>query len=107
MDSSDKLWQGVSIAPKTLVSVKLSLNRQRNLSPIATMPEALVFLIAIIIAIVVFTWLVRIVKVGLRLAIALAVLVLLLQLAFGIGPQELWLQMSRFFQNLGEFLGLR
>ncbi|MCU0570169.1 MAG: hypothetical protein MUF49_26795 [Oculatellaceae cyanobacterium Prado106] len=68
---------------------------------------------SLIVAFLVFAWLVKVVKATIGTAIAVAVVVLALQLFFGIGPQELWQQISQlvgdqvmkwwdnFWQNLG------
>lgn len=57
------------------------------------MPIELIILIAaIIVAWLVFTGLIKIVKVSLKTALAIAAIVLILQIVFGIGPRDLWEQ---------------
>lgn len=53
---------------------------------------------AIVVTFLVFTWLVKVVKATIGTAIAIALLILALQLFFGIGPLQVWQQMSQFFQ---------
>jgi uncharacterized phage infection (PIP) family protein YhgE len=53
---------------------------------------------ALIVTFLVFTWLVKVVKATVGTAIAIALLILALQLFFGIGPMQVWQQVSQFFQ---------
>ncbi|MGI0487915.1 hypothetical protein ACN4EK_20935 [Pantanalinema rosaneae CENA516] len=55
---------------------------------------------AIVISILVFTWLIKIVKATIGTAIVIAAIVLVLQLVFGIGPSQLWEQISQIPQAL-------
>lgn len=54
---------------------------------------------AIAVSILVFTWLIKVVKATISAAITIAVIVLILQLVFGIGPTQLWQPVSQFFQD--------
>ena len=45
---------------------------------------------AILVAWLVFTWLVKVIKVSLKTAFLIAAIVLIVQFAFGISPQKLW-----------------
>ncbi len=45
---------------------------------------------AVIVAWLVFSWLINIVKVSLKTAVSIALIVLVLQFVFGISPQKLW-----------------
>ena len=47
---------------------------------------------ALIVTFLVFTWLIKIVKATISTAISIAIIVLILQLLFGIGPEQLWQQ---------------
>jgi type IV secretory pathway TrbL component len=49
---------------------------------------------AILISLLVFTWLLKIARATFRTAILVALILLVLQLVFGIGPQALWEQMQ-------------
>ena len=51
-----------------------------------------IWIAALIVAFLVFTWLIKIVKATVSTAISIAIIVLILQLLFGIGPQQLWQQ---------------
>ena len=67
------------------------------------MPLELIILIAaIVVAWLVFTWLVKVVKASIATAITIAMIVLVLQLAFGIGPQQLWQQILQLPQTILE-----
>lgn len=55
---------------------------------------------AIVISVLVFTWLIKIVKATIGTAILLAAIVLVLQLVFGIGPSQLWEQISQIPQTV-------
>ncbi|MDX2231343.1 MAG: hypothetical protein NW220_17030 [Leptolyngbyaceae cyanobacterium bins.349] len=55
---------------------------------------------AILVAFLVFTWLVKVVKATIGTAIAIAVLILVLQLLFGIGPMQVWQQVNQVFQAI-------
>ena len=50
----------------------------------------LLLVAAIAITLLVFTWLLKVVRVTITTAITLAAIVLLMQLLFGIGPAQLW-----------------
>lgn len=50
---------------------------------------------AIVITFLVFTWLIKVVKATLSTALTIAAIVLVLQLLFGIGPDQLWAQVSQ------------
>lgn len=58
----------------------------------------IIWIAAIVVAILVFTWLIKIVKATISTAISIAIVVLILQLLFGIGPQELWQQIVQLPQ---------
>ncbi|NJR66609.1 MAG: hypothetical protein HC772_16930 [Leptolyngbyaceae cyanobacterium CRU_2_3] len=55
---------------------------------------------ALIVSILVFAFLVRVLKAAVGTAIAIALIILLLQLAFGIAPPQLWQEMQRLWENL-------
>ena len=63
------------------------------------MPIELIILIAaLILSWVVFTALIKVVKTTVSTAITIAAIVLVLQLVFGIGPQDLWQQITQLPQ---------
>jgi hypothetical protein len=64
--------------------------------------ETILFLAAIVIAFLVFTWLVRVVRVTVNAAITIALLVLALQLLFGIGPEAVWQQLQALVNGVLE-----
>ncbi len=51
--------------------------------------ELIILLASLLVAWLVFTWVVQVLKVSISTAVAIAAIVLILQLVFGIGPQEL------------------
>lgn len=64
--------------------------------------EIILAIAALIISALIFTWLIKVVKTTLKTAIFIAIVALVLQLVFGIGPQDLWQQMSQKAQALIE-----
>ncbi|TVR15506.1 MAG: hypothetical protein EA395_01230 [Phormidium sp. GEM2.Bin31] len=60
------------------------------------MPTELITLVAaLVLAWLVFTWLVRVIHTTLSTALSVAAIVLLLQLLFGIDPSVLWQEIQR------------
>ena len=57
-------------------------------------------LAALLITLLVFTWLIKVVKATLSTAIAIALLILVLQLFFGIGPAQVWQQVNQGLQTI-------
>ncbi|MDX2243176.1 MAG: hypothetical protein NW224_21055 [Leptolyngbyaceae cyanobacterium bins.302] len=55
---------------------------------------------ALVVTVLVFTWLIKVVKATIGTAIAIALLILVLQLFFGIGPAQVWQQVSQFLQQI-------
>ncbi|MBE9146750.1 hypothetical protein [Planktothrix mougeotii] len=51
--------------------------------------ELIILLASLLVAWLVFTWAVQVLKASISTAVAIAAIVLILQLVFGIGPQEL------------------
>lgn len=66
--------------------------------------EILLIVAALVISVLVFTWLIKVVKATITTAILIAVLVLALQLIFGIGPGEVWNQVIQVPQYLWELV---
>ncbi len=65
------------------------------------MPVDLIILIAaLIVSWLVFTLLIKVVKASIGTAILIAAVVLILQLFFGIGPQDLWQQITQLPQTI-------
>lgn len=62
--------------------------------------DLLVLIAAIIIAWLVFTWLIKVVKTSINTAVIIALIILLLQLFFGIGPQEVWQQLLKIPETI-------
>jgi F0F1-type ATP synthase membrane subunit a len=62
--------------------------------------DLVILIAAILVAIAVFTWLLRVVKATLNTALSIAVVVLITQLVFGIGPGELFAYLQQFWQAI-------
>ncbi|MFB2919286.1 MULTISPECIES: hypothetical protein [Aerosakkonema] len=54
--------------------------------------DLIIWIAAIVVAGLVFTLLLKVVKATIKTAITIAIIVLILQLFFGIGPNQLWQQ---------------
>ncbi|MGF1491495.1 MAG: hypothetical protein ACFBSC_03375 [Microcoleaceae cyanobacterium] len=50
--------------------------------------ELIIFLAALLVSWLVFTWFIQVLKASISTALAVAAIILVLQLWFGIGPQE-------------------
>lgn len=59
---------------------------------------------AVVISFLVFTWLIKVVRATIGTAITIAILVLVLQLVFGIGPGQVWEQVSQVLQPIWQFI---
>lgn len=62
--------------------------------------NVILLIAALVVTFLVFTWLIKVVKATIGTAIAIALLVLVLQLFFGIGPAQVWQQVSQFLQQI-------
>ncbi|WP_204102222.1 MULTISPECIES: hypothetical protein [Spirulina sp. CCY15215] len=60
----------------------------------------IILIAAIIVTWLVFTWLIKIVKVSIKTALTIAAIVLILQLVFGIGPKDLWEQILQLPETI-------
>lgn len=60
----------------------------------------ILLLAAIFISFAIFAWLLKVVKATISTAILIALIVLLLQLFFGIGPGQIWQQVSQIPETL-------
>ncbi|MBD1911615.1 MULTISPECIES: hypothetical protein [unclassified Leptolyngbya] len=61
--------------------------------------ELLLLLAALVIAFLVFTWLVRVVKATLSLVVAIALLIILLRV-FGVSPGEIWETLTNLWSRI-------
>jgi hypothetical protein len=59
----------------------------------------LIVIASLLVAFLVFAWMLKVVKATIGTALAIAAVVLGLQLFFGVGPQELWLQVSQLWNS--------
>lgn len=66
--------------------------------------ELILLLAALVVAALVFTALVNLVKTTVKTAILVALVILALQLFFGIGFQEVWNQVLQIVQAVWQFL---
>ena len=60
--------------------------------------DLIIWIGALIVAGLVLTWLLKVVKATIITAISVAIIILILQLAFGIGPDRLWQQIVQIPQ---------
>jgi hypothetical protein len=54
-----------------------------------------------LVALLIFTWLVRVIKATVGTALRIAAIALLLQVFIGIGPQTLWQRTVELWQQIG------
>lgn len=62
--------------------------------------EILIVVGAVVVAFLVFGWLLRVVKTTLKTALTVAFILLALQLLFGIGPDAIWQQLQQWFGEM-------
>ncbi len=62
--------------------------------------ELIVLFAAIAISLIVFGWLIKIVKATVRVALSTAIVLLFLLVVFGIGPDQVFQKMGEIFQTL-------
>jgi predicted PurR-regulated permease PerM len=68
--------------------------------------DLIVLIAALIVAWLIFTWLVKVLKASIGTALAIAAIILVLQIAFGVNPQQLWEQVNNLPQTLQQLLGM-
>ncbi|MEM8641082.1 MAG: hypothetical protein AAGG51_20055 [Cyanobacteria bacterium P01_G01_bin.54] len=62
--------------------------------------EIILLIAACLIAWGVFTWLVKVVKASVQTALIIAFVLVVIQVGFGIGPRQLWEQISNLPQTI-------
>lgn len=62
--------------------------------------ELIIAIAALFLSVLIFFWLLKIVKTTIQTAIFVAIIVLLLQVFFGIGPEQVFQQVSQIFQSI-------
>ena len=68
------------------------------------MPEDLIVIIAaIIVAWLIFTWSIKVLKASISTALSIALIALILQIFLGIGFEEVWQKLILFAQIVKEF----
>jgi Flp pilus assembly protein TadB len=68
--------------------------------------DLIILIAALIVAWLIFTWLVKVLKASIGTALAIAAVILVLQIAFGVDPQQLWQQVNDLPQTLQQLLGM-
>lgn len=68
------------------------------------MNTIILLIAALVVSILVFMWLLRVVKATITTAITIAIVVLLLQLVFGIGPGQVWQQVEQIPRALWQLV---
>jgi hypothetical protein len=67
--------------------------------------ELILLVGAVVISILIFGFLIKVVRAAIGTAIMIALVVLLLQIVFGIGVNDLWRQISGIWQSLWQAIG--
>lgn len=62
--------------------------------------DLVILIVAVLVAIAIFTWLVNVVKATIQTAFTIAIIILILQLIFGIGPGDLLDRIQQLWQGL-------
>ncbi len=60
----------------------------------------LVFIASLLIALLIFNWLIKVIKTSVNTAIIIVIIVMILQITLGISPQEVWNQVISFPQTI-------
>ena len=69
-----------------------------------SMPVNLIVIIAaIVVAWLIFTWLIKILKASITTALTIAVIALTLQIFLGIGFEEVWQELIQFSKTVWQF----
>ena len=66
--------------------------------------DLIIWIGALIVAGLVLTWLLKVVKATITTAISVAIIVLVLQLVFGIGPERIWQHVVQIPQALWQIV---
>ena len=70
--------------------------------------EIAILIGAIVISVLVFIWLINVVKATIKIALLVAVILLILQISFGIGPSALWEKgLMQIWQVIQDWLPIR
>ncbi|MDJ0690643.1 MAG: hypothetical protein QNJ41_19305 [Xenococcaceae cyanobacterium MO_188.B32] len=65
--------------------------------------DLIVIIAAIIVAWLLFTWSIKVLKASISTALSIAIIALILQLFLGIGFEEVWQKLVQFSQTVGQF----
>ena len=65
--------------------------------------DLIVIIAAIIVAWLIFTWSIKVLKASISTALSIAIIALILQLFLGIGFEEVWQKLVQFSQTVGQF----
>lgn len=63
------------------------------------MMEIAIVVGALLVSLLIFTWLLKVVRATFKTALLVAMILLLLQLAFGIGPGVIWAEIQSWFSR--------
>lgn len=64
----------------------------------------ILFLAALVVAFLIFGWLLKVVKATFSAAFTIAFIALILMVFFGIGPEQLFQEVQRIFQSIWDFV---
>ena len=65
--------------------------------------DLIVIIAAVVVAWLIFTWLIKVLKASISTALALALIALILQIFLGIGLEEVWQQLRQFSEITWKF----
>ena len=65
--------------------------------------DLIVIIAAIIVAWLIFTWSIKVLKASISTALSIAIVALILQIFLGIGFEEVWQKLVQFSQTVGQF----
>ena len=65
--------------------------------------DLIVIIAAFVVAWLIFTWLLKVLKASISTALSIAIIALILQIFLGIGFEEVWQKLIQFSQTVGEF----
>lgn len=65
--------------------------------------DLIVIIAAIVVAWLIFTWSIKVLKASISTALSIALIALILQIFLGIGFEEVWQKLIQFAQTVKEF----
>ena len=69
----------------------------------STPMDLIIVIAAILIAWLIFTWSIKVLKASITTALGIAIIALILQIFLGVGLEEVWQKLVQFSQTIGQF----